>query len=157
MSKPLPATDIPATSDSLAPEVFKRKMGPSEGRNLGDHFGLAAMGVRMETLPPGSMSALRHWHSHSDEFVYVTDGVLTLVDDNGEAEISTGMCVGFKAGDANGHHLVNGSGKPATFIVAGTRHGDDKVHYPDDDLAWRHEDGAWHPVHRDGTRYEDAN
>ncbi len=154
MPEPIVATSIETTSDSLAPAIFKQKMGPAEGRNLGDHFGLTRMGVRMETLPPGSMSALRHWHSHSDEFIYVLEGALTLVDEAGGRLIQAGGCVGFKGGDDNGHHLVNHSGASATFLVAGTRHVKDVVTYPDGDLAWRQDGETWRPVHRDGTPYQ---
>lgn len=35
------------------------------------------------TLPPGAWSGQRHWHSHEDEFVYVLEGTVTLVEDAG--------------------------------------------------------------------------
>ncbi|MBW2282278.1 MAG: cupin domain-containing protein [Deltaproteobacteria bacterium] len=31
-------------------------------------------GVRLITLPPGTWSSQRHWHSHEDELVYVLEG-----------------------------------------------------------------------------------
>ena len=34
------------------------------------------------TLPPGGWSSQRHWHSDEDEFVYVLEGELKLVEDN---------------------------------------------------------------------------
>lgn len=34
-------------------------------------------------LEPGAWSSLRHWHAVEDEFIYVLEGTLTLLDDNG--------------------------------------------------------------------------
>lgn len=59
----------------------------------------------MLTLNPNAQSALRNWHSKSDEFVYVLQGRLWPITDEGEQELTAGMCVGFKAGEPNGHHL----------------------------------------------------
>ena len=53
-------------------------------RRLGDAGGLSDFGVNLMTLPPGGWSSQRHWHSHEDEFVYVLEGELTLVEDGGE-------------------------------------------------------------------------
>lgn len=108
----------------------------------------------METLQPDSQSALRHWHTLSDELVYMLEGELTLVTDDGESLLKAGMCTGFQAGVENGHHLINRSEEPATFLVVGTKVNGDEVHYPDDDLRWvQGEDGVWHPVRKDGTKY----
>lgn len=132
------------------PEPFKTRMGDGNWRDLGDHFGLTQYGVSYETLSPGAQSALRHWHTLSDEFVLILSGELILRTDEGETLMKPGMCVGFKAGVPNGHHLINRSSADATFIVIGSRVAGDKCSYPDDDLesaptdkgkAWLHKDG----------------
>jgi uncharacterized cupin superfamily protein len=65
------------------------------------------------------------------------------------------MCVGFKAGVENAHHLLNRSDKPAMFLVVGSRNTDDKVSYPDDDLQWlQTKSGKTKPARKDGTLYE---
>lgn len=90
----------------LLPEKDRRSLGPHEfggpyeSRNLGDLFGLTQYGVMMETLPPGSRSSIRHWHTKSDEFVMVLEGELTLVTNEGETVMRSGMVVGFPAGKA---------------------------------------------------------
>jgi uncharacterized cupin superfamily protein len=83
----------------------------------------------------------------------VLSGELQLVTDEVTETMSAGMCMGFRAGDSCGHHLVNASDLPATFIVIGTRVENDEVHYPDDDLMWQLIDGQWVPLHKDGSPY----
>lgn len=108
--------------------------GPSLSED--ETLGLTQFGVNLVTLEPGSMSSLRHWHEVEDEFVYVLEGELVLVDDNGEHLMAAGMFAGFPANCENGHHLQNRSQARATMMVVGSRrHGEDVVHYPDDDLG----------------------
>jgi len=54
--------------------------------------------VNLTYLPPGSISAPRHFHSHQDEFVYILEGTPILVTSAGEMPLRPGMCAGFKAG-----------------------------------------------------------
>ncbi len=120
---------------------------------LGDEFGLTDFGVNFMTMPPGAWSSQRHWHTHEDEFVYMLSGCLTLVTDAGETELHPGMCVGFPAGEANGHHLINKSDTPATYLEIGSRKVDDDGHYADIDMQIlkRAKGGGF--THRDGTPY----
>ena len=147
--------DIPPETDNPYPEPFRSALGHAEWRSLGDRFGLTHFGVNHETLHPGAQSALRHWHSHSDEFVYVLQGQLWLITDEGEQLLTAGMCVGFKAGDCNGHHLHNRSSEIAAFLVVGSRSEDDAVVYPDDDFQWCCDpnSGHYYAAKKDGTAY----
>ncbi len=129
------ARDVPARSSSRYPEEFHDRVLPREVRGLGDAFGLTAMGVNLVTMFPGKESSLRHHHTHEDELVYVLDGELVLHTNAGEETLTAGMFAGFRAGDGNGHHLYNRSGRPATYLVVSNRHPDDGASYPDDDLA----------------------
>lgn len=113
-----------------------------EKRQLGNRFGLDQFGVNLTTIPPGGWSAQRHWHASEDEFVYVVEGELILIDDSGEHRLGPGMCAGFKAGAANGHHLVNRSDRPAAYLEIGTRADVDRVDYPDVDLRAEKDAGA---------------
>jgi uncharacterized cupin superfamily protein len=103
---------------------------------VGDAAGLTQFGVNIVTLDPGVWSSQRHWHSHEDEFVYVTEGELVLVTDAGEEIMRPGDCAGFKAGERDGHHLQNRSDKPARFLVVGSRHEEDWGEYPDLDMKF---------------------
>ena len=104
-------------------------------------------------LPSGGQSALRHWHTREDEFVYVLDGEVVLVTDAGEQTLRAGDCAGYPAGRQDGHHFVNRSGAPARYLEIGNRDPDDAAFYPDDDLAWIEDaDGARY-AHKDGGPY----
>ncbi len=155
MLKPLTAAELKADSDPHLPSELVTNSGSSEWRALGEQFCLSQFGVNLETVAPGGQSSLKHWHTDNDEFVYVLDGELVLSTSLGECLISRGMCIGFKAGIANAHHLLNRTNAPATFLVVGTRNANDKVIYPDDDLQWLvAEDGVKKPARKDGTFYE---
>jgi uncharacterized cupin superfamily protein len=152
--QPIQGCDATAESGSNYPAPFDARMGEGNWRSLGDAFGLTQFGVNLETLQPGAQSALRHWHTLSDEFVYVLSGELTLRTNAGEFAMRPGMCMGFKAGDKNAHHLVNRSAAAASFIVLGSRVAGDNAFYPDDDFAWFHTEAGKRRVHKDGTAYE---
>ena len=149
----LPALD-PATvaerRGSGYPEPFRSRMGDRVKRRLGDACGLTRFGVNLVTLGPGGQSALRHYHTREDEFVYVLEGEVVLDTDGGEQTLRAGDCAGYPAGRADGHHFVNRSGAPARYLEVGNRDSDDTAFYPDDDVAFG-EDGNY--VHKDGTPY----
>lgn len=63
------------------------------------------------------------------------------------------MCAGFAAGVKNGHHFINRSDRPATYLEIGTRIAADVAFYPDDDLMWLEMDGEFIPAHKNGTPY----
>ncbi len=116
------------------PEPFDRPVRARSRRVLGDALGLRNFGVNLVTLAPGCWSSQRHWHSHEDEFVYVLEGVLTLVTDAGEQTLGPGAVAGFPAGEADGHHLINRSDGPARYLGVGDRKAADVCSYPDIDL-----------------------
>ena len=90
-------------------------------RALTGLLGLTQLGVNLTTLEPGAMSAQRHWHTSEDECVYVIEGEITLVTDEGATLLGPGMVAGFPKGERNGHHLVNRSAEPAHYLEIGTR------------------------------------
>lgn len=146
--------DLPSETGQHFPEPFRSTLGPYEGRALGDYFGLTHFGVAVDILPPNSQSALRHWHTRSDELVLMLEGELTLITDAGESLLKPGMCAGFKSDVDNGHHLVNRSSAPAKYLVIGSRVSGDEARYPDDDFQWVAEkNGSWYAARKDGTRY----
>ena len=117
-----------------------------EKRALGNVFDLTQFGVNLTTLAPGTWSAHRHWHDNEDEFVFVVEGEITLIDDAGEHLLKPGMCAGFKAGVANGHHLVNKTKTPVTYLEIGTRAPREQAHYSDVDMLYVR-DGQDHHRH----------
>jgi uncharacterized cupin superfamily protein len=129
---------------------------PCVGRKrwkLGDAAGLTQFGVNLLRLPPGQWSSQRHWHVHEDEFVYVLEGEVVLITDAGEEVMHAGDCAGFKAGVADGHHIVNRSDSEAVLLEVGSRHpGGDGAAYPDIDLMIKAGSAAY--LHKDGTPYD---
>jgi uncharacterized cupin superfamily protein len=120
---------------------------------LGNLFSLDQFGVNVVTLAPGAWSSQRHWHEGEDEFVYVLEGEVVLVDDGGNHVMTPGMCAGFKAGNGNGHHLKNLGDKPASYLEVGTRLQNDKAHYSDIDMVAIKEAGSFRFVKRDGSGF----
>lgn len=87
--------------------------------------------------------------------MYVLEGEVVLVTDVGEEALQAGDSAGFKAGQADGHHLQNRSNREAVVLEVGTRWPeDDEAYYSDMDLhAIKGRAGY---VHRDGAPYPDA-
>ena len=120
-------------------------------KRLGEAGGLTEFGVSLLTLPAGAWSSQRHWHSHEDELVFIVEGEVTLVTNAGEEILRAGDCAAFKAGDADGHHLVNRSGREAKVLEIGNNDPRDRCVYSDADMVA--EPGEHHFRHRDGTVY----
>jgi uncharacterized cupin superfamily protein len=139
---------------TIYPEQFKTAVKGREKRVLGDLAGLTQFGVNLTTLKPGAASALRHWHEVEDEFVFVVDGELVLVEDDGETVLKAGEAAGFKAGVPNGHQLVNKSNRDAVYLEVGTRGATERAHYPDVDLGMtRSSDGKYTLTKKSGEPY----
>jgi uncharacterized cupin superfamily protein len=147
------AEQIPEAFKSLYPAIFGARVAGRGRRRLGNVFGLTQFGVNLTTLAPGAQSALRHYHTHEDELVYVLAGELVLITDQGEQTVGPGMVVGFPGGSTDAHHLVNRSSSPAQYLEIGSRMAADNAHYPDDDLIWIQDGDSKVPGRKDGSRY----
>jgi uncharacterized cupin superfamily protein len=150
--------DVHATtivSGSRYPAPYHEPCKNRFRRVLGDAAGLTHFGANLTRLPAGTWSSQRHWHSAEDEFIYMLEGELVLVTDSGEEIIKAGDCVGFKAGNPDGHHLQNRSARDALYLEIGSRRPDeDDVTYPDIDLkATKGREGY---AHVNGELYPDA-
>jgi uncharacterized cupin superfamily protein len=152
----LPALDpvqVEPRIGSAYPEPFKSRVSGRRKQRLGDALGLKNYGVNLTTIPPGALSALRHWHSHEDEFIYMVSGELVLVTNEGEQRLTPGMCAGFPAGKADGHCLVNRTKQDAVYLEVGDRRPEDAVTYPDDDIAGQATPQGRRFTHKNGTPY----
>lgn len=147
--------NVPSRTTTIYPDQFKPRIAGRVKQALGNAAGLKNFGVNLVTLAPGSCSALRHWHSNQDEFIYVIEGEVTLVTNAGGQILKPGMMAGFPAGEEDGHHLVNRSEATVVYLEIGDRTPDERVSYPDDDLliAKTSPDGIIFR-HKDGTLYE---
>jgi uncharacterized cupin superfamily protein len=135
------------------PQPYTKVTDGREKAALGNVAGLTQFGVNLTRLKPGAASALRHWHEQEDEFVYILEGELTLIEDGGETLLKLGDCAGFKAGVPNGHHLVNKSGRDALYLEIGTRAAAERGHYPDCDLVFERDAKSMRFLHRSGEPY----
>lgn len=150
----MPKIDIeaaPTRFGAAYPAPFDEPCRQRRRWQLGDAAGLTQFGVNLMRLAPGVWTSQRHWHSHEEEFVWVVEGEVVLVEDCGETLLRAGDCAGFKAGVANGHHIQNRSDREAVLLEVGSRlPGLDGCDYPDIDMTVGPDDVY---RHRDGTPY----
>jgi uncharacterized cupin superfamily protein len=149
--------DIPALAQVVGtqyPPPFDEPCRARTRTRLGDAAELTQFGVNLLQLPPGAWSSQRHWHTSSDEFVYVLSGEVTLVTDSGEEILRAGDAAGFPANDTNGHCLQNRSATAATVLEIGTRVPNDTAHYNDIDMLAPAGGQPALYTHRDGTPYQ---
>jgi len=150
----MPKIDVSKVPERKGAGYPKPFDAPCTGRirqRLGDAGGLKDFGVNLMRLPPGNWSSQRHWHSHEDEFVYVLEGELTLIEDDGEIVLRAGDCAAFPKNAGNGHHLINKSSATAVYLEAGSRQPEDLTTCSDIDMKSANSDGRF--VHKDGTPY----
>lgn len=138
---------------SFYPDEFKPVVSGREKTALGNLAGLTQFGVNLTRLKPGAASALRHWHESEDEFVYVLEGELTLVEEGAETVLRPGDAAGFRAGVANGHQFVNRSGRDGVYLEIGTRAASDRADYPDLDMIVVRDAAGMRFLHRSGEPY----
>lgn len=145
---------VPVKTGSIYPEPYAGMMRGRSSLRLGEAGGLTQFGVNLVTLEPGALSSLRHWYRHEDEFVMVTEGECTLVQDAGETLMRPGDCAAFPAGDPDGHHFINRSDRVARFLVIGTRAPREVATYSDVDLRLEVEAGQARFTHKDGSDFK---
>jgi uncharacterized cupin superfamily protein len=141
--------NVPQHEGSGYPSPFDAACFGRIRQRLGDAGGLSAFGVNLMHLPPGKWSSQRHWHSHEDEFVYVLDGELVLIEDEGETLLRAGDCAAFPKGTGNGHHMINRSSRVAVYLEVGARVFEDLTTCSDVDMMSANADGRF--VRKDGS------
>jgi uncharacterized cupin superfamily protein len=148
----MPKVDLDGITPSNAtgyPDPFHKEVQGRWWKRIAPVAGLTEMGVSHVTLDPGAWSSHRHWHDEEDELVIMLSGSAVLVEDDGETEVGPGAVLAWAKGVSNGHHLINRSGEPCTFVAisAGKR---GSGGYSDIDMMWTADDRY---CRRDGTEY----
>lgn len=111
--------------------------------------GLTEMGASHVTLEPGAWSSQRHWHDDEDELVVMLSGTAVLIEDTGETELKAGDIAAWPKGSTDGHHMINRSDEPCTFVaISAGKEGTGG--YSDVDMVWT-ADGRF--CRRDGSEY----
>lgn len=142
---------VPVKTGSIYPEPYASMMKGRSSLRLGDAGGLTQFGVNLVSLEPGALSSLRHWHLNEDEFVMVTEGECTLVQDAGEVVMRPGDCAAFPAGNPDGHQFLNRSDRVAKFLVIGTKAPTEVATYSDVDLRVEIGGGKARFTYKDGS------
>jgi len=142
---------VPAEPGGTYPSPFDEPCRGQSSQRLARYAGLTQFGVNVTVIEAGSWSSQRHWHSHEDEFVYILEGEVTLIEDAGETVLRAGDCAAFPKGSGNGHHMINKSSAMAVYLEVGSRNPDDLTTCSDIDMKSANADGRF--VHKDGTPY----
>lgn len=138
-------------SEASYPAPYTLKAGRMAWRALGDAGGLTQFGVALETLNPGEQSSQMHWEDREDEFLYMLQGEITVVEDGVESIIHPGEACAWKAGTKIAHMLRNHTDIPAVYLIMGTRDPQNTCTYPGLDLlatptGFTHLDGTPYPA-----------
>jgi uncharacterized cupin superfamily protein len=147
--KKIDIEQAPVRIGTTYPEPYDVPCRDRKRSRLGAAAGLTGFGVNLCRLAPGVWSSQRHWHANDDEFVYVLEGEVVLVTNAGDEVLKEGDCAGFKAGEADGHHLQNRSDRDALILEVGTNSPGGEVEYSDIDLRVV----ASGYVRKDGSRF----
>ena len=116
--------------------------------------GLDQFGVNLTTLKPGAASSLRHCHEKEDEFVYMLEGEVVLIEDEGETMLGPGDAAGFKADSGNGHQLVNRTTATRSISRSAPARKHERVDYADVDMLMIRDDKGARYTHKNGEPYE---
>ncbi|TBN41253.1 cupin domain-containing protein [Paracoccus subflavus] len=133
------------------PEPYNLGRGFLSYRHLTEAGGLTQFGVALETLHPGKQSSQPHWEQHDDEFLYILEGALTVIENGVPTIIHPGDACCWKAGTAVAHTLKNNTDQPAVYLIAGSRNPENICRYPGLDLlatpqGYTHLDGTPYPT-----------
>ncbi len=144
-------SQVPVKTGTIYPAPYDADVKGRSSLRLGDAGGLTQFGVNIVILVPGAKSSMRHWHQHEDEFVMVTQGSCTLLQDAGPTVMHTGDCAAFPAGKPDGHCFVNHTSAEARFLVVGTKAKTEVATYSDVDFRIEQGGGVNRFTYRDGT------
>ena len=139
---------IEQTNATGYPPPFNQPVAGRWQRKVGEVGGLTELGARHVVLEPGAWSSQRHWHVGEDELLVMLTGRAVLVEDDGETGLAPGDVAIWPKGIRNGHHLINRSAEPCSFICVSAGK-DVGGAYSDIDMMWT-ESGY---THKDGTPY----
>ena len=145
---------IPVDTRTGYPAPLDRVVVGRERKRLGNAVGLDQFGVNLTTLKPGAASALRHWHEKEDELVYMLEGEVVLIEDDGETVLKPGDAAGFKANSAERSSSRQPHATATRSISKSARaRSTNGVDYPDVDLVVVRDDDGMRYTHKNGEPY----
>lgn len=147
----LDTRSVPKRKGAGYPAPFGAPCAGRIRQRLGDEGGISDFVFNLSRLPPGNWSSQRHWHSTEDELVYVLEGEVVLIEDDGETLLVAGDCATFPKGSGNGHHLINRSDSDAVYLEVGSRDPENVIFCSDVDMKSLNSNGLF--LHYDGKPY----
>ena len=150
----LDLTKVSVKTGTIYPAPYDAEVAGRSSLRLGDAGGLTQFGVNIVILEPGAKSSLRHWHLAEDEFVMITQGACTMVQDAGPTIMQVGDCAAFPAGVPDGHCFVNHTDTEARFLVVGTKAKTEVATYSDVDFMVHQGGGVNRFTYKDGTDWQ---
>jgi len=103
----------------------------SVGAPIGKKLGLKAIGIHIETLPPGRRTSWPHAESAEEEFAYVIEGKPHVWVDGILYELKPGDFVAFPAGTGIAHTFLNNTEETCVLLVGGEANkAENKIFYP---------------------------
>jgi uncharacterized cupin superfamily protein len=148
----MPKVELESVEPSNAtgyPEPFHEPVAGRWWKRIAPLADLTEMGASHVMLEPGAWSSQRHWHEGEDELVVMLSGTAVLIEDGGETELKAGDIAAWPKGSTNGHHMINRSSEPCTFVAVSAGPGGAGA-YSDIDMMWT-ADGRY--CRRDGSEY----
>jgi uncharacterized cupin superfamily protein len=145
--------NVPVENRTNYPGPYKDVVAGRFRKRIGNAVGLDQFGVNITTLKPGAASSLRHAHEAEDELVYMLEGEVVLIEDDGETVLRPGDAAGWKAASGVHHHLVNRTSRDAVYLEIGTRAPRDRATYADADLMVVKDENGTRYTHSSGEPY----
>ena len=115
--------------------------------------GSTQFGVNLTRLKPGAASALRHWHEQEDEFVYVLEGELVLIEDDGETVLQAGRLRGLQGRRAERPSPRQRRSATRSISKSARAAATERAHYPDVDLVMERDERGMRFLHKSGEPY----
>ena len=150
MSK-LDLATVPLKIGSIYPAPYDAEVAGRWSLRLGEAGGLTQFGVNLVILPPGAKSSMRHWHVQEDEFVMITQGECTMMQDAGATIMQVGDCAAFPASVADGHCFINHTDQEARFLVVGSKAATEVTTYSDIDFMAHRRGGVTRLTYKDSS------
>src|ERR1700756_1210160 len=122
--------DVAAFDYSFAPLVR------AQMTDIGRALGSAAIGLTVQTVPPGHRSSRRHRHMFQEEILIVMAGNGTLHHGDERLAVKPGDAVCYLPGDAEPHTFENAGDSDLVIWAFGNRFRHEVCVYPDEGVAF---------------------
>lgn len=115
-------------------DAMKREKGTrfsATVKQLAVPTGAQHLGCGLYEVPPGKTAMPRHYHSATEEAVFVLEGRGALRIGDETVAIGAGDYISFPVGPAHAHQIVNDGDTPLRYLGLSNRPTVDVVGYPD--------------------------